>query len=96
MSDDHHTERRHLDIAIAELMQRFASFEERYERDTEHTREWRHRLNEFIIGDGTTGKPGLMTRVDRLEQGETHRKIIYTGLLGLFVEHIRHIFLGKG
>jgi len=52
----------------------------------------------FLIGDGSKDFPGLITRVDRLEQLEEsrkfHRGVLYTATLGLFLDRFWSFFRG--
>jgi hypothetical protein len=57
------------------------------------------KIYEFLIGDGSQASPGLLTRVDRIEQLEEsrkmHRGVIYTSLMGLAAERVWHWFTGR-
>ena len=57
----------------------------------------RHDL--MLFGDGSVDKTGVNSRIKVLEDDMgariTHQRVIYTGIIGLIVEHIRHLFLGK-
>lgn len=48
-----------------------------------------------LLGDGTSEKIGLVTRVDRLEQTKEHVKWTWTAIAALLGEHIRHLWSGK-
>lgn len=63
----------------------------------EHKRHTDDKIDEmyrFLIGDGSTDFPGLITRVDRLEQLEdsrkVHRSVLYASTGGLLIERIWH------
>lgn len=57
------------------------------------------KIYDILVGNGTVSNPGLLTRIDRLEQLEqsrtTHRGILYTAMTGLIVERIWHWFSGR-
>lgn len=68
----------------------------------DHKRRTDYKIDEmyrFIIGDGSRDFPGLVTRVDRLEQLEENRKmhrgILYASTGGLLVERAWHWIIGK-
>lgn len=51
-------------------------------------------MYKFLIGDGSLDFPGLVTRVDRLEQLEesrkVHRGVLYASMGGLIIDRIWH------
>lgn len=57
------------------------------------------KIYKFLIGDGSPASPGLLTRVDRIEQLEENRKmhrgVIYTSLVGLVAERAWHWVTGR-
>lgn len=56
-------------------------------------------INKSLVGDGSEDSPGLIIDVDRLKQhvkdANFQRNAIWTSIVVMFFEHLRHLFFGK-